>query len=317
MLAQASLAVLLRDPDSNGAVLAMYAAEHWTTHARVENVASQVRDGMEDLFNPDKPYFAAWVQLHNIDAKNKLEFPNMPHSEPGARPLYYAALCGFDMLVEHLTLKYPQYASARGGLCGTALHSASFYGHLEVVRHLLRHGVDVNVRDSGHDTPLLLASWQGHGDSVQCLLEHGADMELRDQFNHTPLYLAAHFRRPDALRLLLEHNANVNSQDDWGQTPLHGAIYGDLFKADRPQTVRLLLKHGANPNARNHELQTPLHLVSMKPDLLDTLRILLEHGADLDAKDKDGNTPLQLSIDGGYDEVTELLSGYPSKPISG
>ena len=148
MLAQASLAVLLRDPDVNGhadsAPLAGYAAEHWVTHAQVKNVASQVRDGMEDLFDPDKPYFEAWVQLHDIDTKRRHRFPNMPDSEPGARPLYYAALCGFLELVEHLTLKYPQCASARGGLCGTALHSASFEGHLQVVRSLLnRLGVDV------------------------------------------------------------------------------------------------------------------------------------------------------------------------------
>jgi hypothetical protein len=117
LLAQASLAVLLRDPDVNGhadsGVLAGYAAEHWTTHARVENVASQLRDGMEDLFDPEKPYFEAWVQLHDIDPKDHGDFPNVPDSERGARPLYYAAFCGFEGLVEHLTLKYPQYASAQ------------------------------------------------------------------------------------------------------------------------------------------------------------------------------------------------------------
>jgi hypothetical protein len=50
LLAQASLAVLLRDPDANGhadsAVLAEYSAEHWVTHARFENVSSQLRDGI-------------------------------------------------------------------------------------------------------------------------------------------------------------------------------------------------------------------------------------------------------------------------------
>jgi hypothetical protein len=86
VLAQASLAVLLRDPDVNGhvdsAVLAGYAAEHWMTHARVENVASQVRDGMEDLFDPDKPYFEAWVQLHDIDAKDRYDFPTCQIPNP-------------------------------------------------------------------------------------------------------------------------------------------------------------------------------------------------------------------------------------------
>jgi ankyrin repeat protein len=240
-----------------------------------------------------------------------------PDPEPGARPLCYAALCGFLELVEHLSLKYPQYASARGGICGTALHAASFKGHLQVVRYLLRHGIDVNVRVSGHDTPLLLASWKGHHDVLQCLLEHGADVELRDKDHLTPLILAAYEGHVDTVRILLEHNADANSQDNTGQTPLHNLVMKEGFKADRPQIARLLLKHGANPNARDHDLQTPLHLVSKRPILLDVLCVLLEHGADLDVEDKGGKTPLQLSLDRGHDEVTRLLSGYSSKLKSG
>ena len=319
LFARASLAVLLRDPDANGhvdgVVLAGYAAVHWTSHARVENVASQLRDAMEDIFNPDKPYFEAWLQLHNIDNEHSNLFPNMPDSEPGASPLYYAALCGFHELVEQLVLKYPQYASARGGVCGTALHSASYKGHLQVVLYLLRRGVDVNVRDSGKDTPFLLASWQGHTDVAQCLLEHGADMELRDQFDKTPLILAVENGSLDAVQFLLEHHADVNSQDEDGKTPLHRSIHASGFKADRPKITLLLLKHGANPNARDEHLRTPLHWASIEAESLDILRILLEHGADLDAEDKDGKTPLQLSIDRSYDEITHLLSGYSSKSV--
>ena len=322
LLAQASLAVLLRDLDVNGHVdstgLVDYAAWHWMTHARVENVASQVRDGMYDLFDPEKPYFEAWVRLHDIDPEDNVNFPNMPAYEPGARPLYYAAFCGFDGLVEHLTLKHPQYVSSRGGQRGSALHSASGEGHLQVVRYLLRYGVDVNLRDSGLETPLLLACWNGHFDVIQCLLKHGADVDLRDQFQQTPLILAASWGRVDAVRLLLGHNAEVNSQGRMGLTPLHHTVTGYSFRADRPQIVRLLLKHGANVNARDHELRTPLHRISMREDLHDLLRILLEHGADLDAEDKYGETPLrQLLEDGHHHEVMQLLSVYSSKPMSG
>ena len=346
LLAQASLAVLLQDRDFNNhadnATLAEYAAEHWVTHVQVDNVASRVRDGMEYLFDPDKPYFEAWLQLHDIDKDDRHRFPNMPDSEPGARPLYYAAMCGLYAPVEHLTLKSPQYASARGGYCGTPLHSASFKGHLPVVRYLLRHGVDANVRDSGKDTPLLLASWEGHRDIVQCLLEHGAVVDSRDQFDYTPLALAASYGHVNVVRMLLEHHANVDARNKFqqsplilaaqngnvdivqvllehhadvhsqgpdGQTPLHFAISGYDLKGDCPRVVRLLLEHGANPNARDTAHQTPLHTASVRPNRLDSLRILLEHGADVDAEDNKGKTPLQLSSERGYDEVTQLLSG--------
>ena len=315
VLAQASLAVLLRDPDVNShadsAVLAGYAAEHWTTHAQVENVASRVHDGIQDLFDIDKPYFEAWLQLYDIDTKDRSGFSGTEDLEPDARPLYYASMCGFDQLAKHLTLKYPQYVSATGGRCGTALHSASFEGHLQVTRYLLRHGVDVNVRNFFNDTPLLLASWKGHCDIVQCLLEHDADVELPDQFDHTPLLLAACWRRVDIVRVLLEHSANVHSRDRDGRTPLHKAISSTGPRSDYAQVVRLLLEHGANPNTRDAHCQTPLHtLFSDDPDGLDIFRILVEHGADVDAEDNDGKTPLQLSLERGHEEVTQLLSGY-------
>jgi hypothetical protein len=315
VLAQASLAVLLCDPDINShadsTVLAGYAARHWMTHALVENVASQLRDGMEDLFDLDKPYFEAWVQLHDIDANHRRDFLKTPDSDPAARPLYYAALCGFHELVEHLILKYPQYASARGGLCGTALHAASFEGHLQVVHYLLRHGVDVNVRDSANDTSLLLSSWKGHGDVVQCLLEHGADVDLRDQYHDAPLNLAAVWGHFDAVRLLLEHNADVHSQGYLGLTPLHGAICGIKHTGVFPGVVQLLLERGANPNTRNTRHQTPLHTLLLdNPDRLDVFLILVEHGADVDSEDGDGKTTLQMSLERGYKELTQLLSGY-------
>ena len=326
LLVQASLAVLLRDPDVNSpadsAPLAGYAAEHWVTHAQVKDVASRVRVGMEYLFDPDKPYFEAWIQLHDIDGIGFEFYSSMAPDielEPEAKSIYYAAWGGFHELVEHLTLKYPQGANARGGKCGTALHSASFAGHLQVVRYLLQHGVDDNVRNTESETPLLLASWKGHRDIVQCLLDHGADLDLRDTQDYSPLMLAAFYGHISVIRLLLDHNADVNSQNKHGQTPLHNTMRSDCFMADRTQIVRLLLKNGANANARDSKRQTPLHLhlVSERSDVLDILRLLLEHGADLDAEDKDGKTPLKLALNKGNQEVTRLLSEYSTtKPIS-
>jgi hypothetical protein len=72
-LAQACLGVLLRlddrvDRDSiESFPLARYAAQYWPSHARVENVSSQIKDGMDCLFDSDKPHFATWLWVYNED----------------------------------------------------------------------------------------------------------------------------------------------------------------------------------------------------------------------------------------------------------
>jgi ankyrin repeat protein len=322
LLAQASLSVLLRDPDvddhADSAPLDRYAAEHWVTHAQVENVASRVRDGMEYLFDPDKPYFEEWVRLHDIERSLDRFSSNEPDLKPGARLLYYAALCGFHELVAHLFHRYPQSASANVGRFGTALHAASRTGHLQVVQVLLRHGLPVNVQDSTNYTPLILASYYGHRDVAQCLLEHGADVDWLDGDGDTPLNSAAYRGHADVVRVLLEHNANVNPRDSNTPNPLRSVASASREPGrDHPQVALLLLEYGANPNSRNTERQTPLHLSSGRPDRLDVIRILLEHGADADAEDKDGKTPLQVALAGGHDDVAQLLSRYSRRESRG
>ena len=45
--------------------LAKYAAEYWVTHAQFQSVSPLLRKAIEYLFDMDKPYFAAWLQLHD------------------------------------------------------------------------------------------------------------------------------------------------------------------------------------------------------------------------------------------------------------
>ena len=64
ILAQACLSVLLSLDDSSRSAsmrrfpLAEYALEHWADHALFENVLPCIKDGIEDLFDVEKPYFS-------------------------------------------------------------------------------------------------------------------------------------------------------------------------------------------------------------------------------------------------------------------
>ena len=329
LIASACLGVLLQDPvyEYGSAItpLARYAAWHWVTHAQVEDVASRVCDGMERLFDPDRPYFYAWVMLFDIDTHSWAGSPRMKKI-PGAAPLYYAARCGFHGMAEHLVLNYPQYANAIGGEFGTALHSGSYEGHIAVVRSLLKCGVDVDARGRWNMSPLLLTSFQGHADVVEYLLDHGADPNFQDdEYCVTPLRQAALYGFLEIVRVLLERHADPNTHDKEGLTAMHAALLYSAGKDDYPQIVRLLLEYGANLNARDNLRRTPLHLVSYYwssgasstplglSTRLEIARILLSHGADVDAEDEEGRTPLQGALATEEAEMAQLLSEYCSK----
>jgi hypothetical protein len=271
LIAKACLGFLLRDPvgecGAATAPLALYAAEHWVAHAMVENVASYLRNGMEYLFDPERPYFSAWIKLYNAD---KNIWYGIPESEirPEARPLYHAAFFGFPEIVERLALNYPQFVNAISGSWGTALHAASAAGHVELVRLLLKCGADVDARGSKNRSPLQLATLHGRLNVVQCLLDRGADANFQDGDQVTPLSLAAVEGHLEVVRLLFEHNADVFAQDEDGLTPLHRVfIFDPRSHGDhRPQAVQFLLERGTNPIFFFFFFFEPIYIPEYKPE---------------------------------------------------
>ncbi len=102
ILVQACLGVLLRldgsirETSVQRFPLAENAAEHWVDHALFENVSSQVKDGMEDLFYLEKPHFSRWIRIHDVDNNPWELADNQTRPERlEAAPVYYATFCGF------------------------------------------------------------------------------------------------------------------------------------------------------------------------------------------------------------------------------
>jgi ankyrin repeat protein len=321
ILAEACLVVLLRlgelvDEDNvkDKFPLARYAAEHWVDHAQFGNVSSHIREGMEDLFDADKPYFAAWLQVYDIDTAPLpgsllSRFASFLKTSNSATPLYYAALCGFDDLAEQLIIKHPQQVHTTGGYFVSPLGVALRGGHLKIAEVLHERGAEVDVQGDNDYTALYGASSSGHFEIVQWLLSHRANPNHRANLDGwTSLHTAAYNGHVEVSRLLLQYKADINARDNEGQTPLHVAVqyFGHV------NVARLLLEHGAGVNARDHSRNTSLHLASEsgRPDVA---RLLVEHGANMDAKNDEGRTTCQLASTYGYHDITKLLSDHGSK----
>jgi ankyrin repeat protein len=273
--------------------LASYSARHWVDHVKFENVASQFEDSMERLFDPKKPYFEAWTQIHDIDDEKGLR---------QATPLYYAVLCGFTSLANRLLVVDAEDVNAECGYHGSPLHAASYRGHVDTVRLLLDHGANVNARsEEKMRSPLLSAYYGSHLEVMRLLLERGADANATHSSTTRILHYAAVRGKIDVLRLLLQHNADVNAKSKTGITPLFNASFRGQVNA-----VQFLLDHGADVNFQTVDFYTPLWAASERGHL-ETVRVLLRHGANVQMRDIRNRTALFYASRKGRVAVVQLL----------
>ena len=282
ILAQACLGVLLRLDDRvdresiKNFPLARYAARYWPTHVRVENVPPCIKDGMECLFDADKPHFATWLWIYNEDRPHHSMSSASPE-KPEAVPLYYAARHGFRHLAEHLIAKHPEDVNAKGGEEQTPMHAAASAGHASILSLLTQHGADVNGRRPNCDeTPLHRASENTRLEAGRILLDSGADINALGEVEFTPLSRAAFMGHVEFAEMLLERGAVIDTPDSDGQTALHWTVQWDRIEA---------------------------------------ARLLLKHGADVNARDKSGTTPSQLGSVLGHHAIVELLSEYGAESV--
>ena len=328
LFAKACLSVLLQldhrvdETNIRNFPLAFYAAEHWVDHALFEDISLDIRDGMDCLFDKDKPHFAAWTWLY--DADNRLRKHGLsPHPEkPDAVPLYYAALCGFRDLAERLLNAHPQDVNPPGGFRKTPLHAALDGGHCDIASLFLDRGADVETQGLQGHTPLYIASSRGYYEAVRSLIDHGADpnVECNDWEEHgrtvkrTPLLVVAYNGYPDIVPLLLDHGAEIEARGSGCQTALY--IASSFGYAD---VVRSLIGHGADLNSECDDWDdyqggcdvnwTPL-LVASKEGSLEVTTVLLDHGSHVNFQDKWGRSPLQIASRHPSNDLTQLLLNY-------
>ena len=243
--------------------LAEYASMMWVHHARFDNVSSYIEDGIDLLFDKDKPHFATWIWIYD---KDRYIYPPDRHTRPEELdrvPLYYAALCGLHGLVERLLTAHPQDLNAVCGNWGTPLNAALEHGYMDIVQFLLDRGAVGDSMGSRKQTGLYIASTGGYIDVVRSLIDRGANLNA------------------ECADWPADFGAWESDFEEALWTPLHGAI-----ENDHSDIALLLLECGANPEIRSNLDQTALCMASSRGHA-DVVRSLIYHGADLNAKSAD------------------------------
>ena len=285
LLVRACLAVLLQLDESvdkkrlETFPLAFYAAQHWVDHAKYEDVASRLQGAMEELFNPSKPYFAAWTWICDVDdiyeKRETIDDLKERPERPGKTALYYAALCGFRALADYLITTHGENVHIKCGARGSPLSAASYGGNLDTVRLLLaHHAFEHTFYPRYSTTPLHQASLGGHVDITRLLLQYNAGaLNGQDNMLETPLHKASEDGSTRVVQLLLERGAAVNPRNLSNSTPLYKASEGGHL-----EVVQLLLEHGAGVRLRGEDHQTPFQVATLRGHVK-VVQLLLEHGA--------------------------------------
>ncbi|OCL15199.1 ankyrin, partial [Glonium stellatum] len=181
-------------------------------------------------------------------------------------------------------------------------------GNIEIIRHLLSAGVEVNSRFDGD-----LAASAGEIRFVQLLLSRGA------QITDSTLYFAAESNN-EILQLLLDAGANVNGKTKFGNTALTRVI-----EREDPEQVAILLARGANLDGHSrYGTMTPLQEACYAGNM-GIAETLLAAGALVNAPAGEHDkyerqqrmfegTALQAAAHCGHKELVQLLLDAGANP---
>jgi ankyrin repeat protein len=249
----------------------------------------------------------------------------------GMTPLLFATRAG-DVESARLLIAAGGDAGDRLPDGTTALVLGAFSGRGEVSALLLDKGADPDDMGSGY-TALHAAVLRSDPNLVKALLAHGANPNIRmtrgtpkrrdgEDFHlpatlvgSTPYLLAARFLEADILRALKAGGADTSVSMPNGATPLMlAAGMGSTLNANRrgirvvdfgklePESqaaaaVAAVLSLGADVNAANPAGDTALHSAAAM-GYNSVVQLLADHGADLNVKNKRGVTPLAALLGG-------------------
>lgn len=189
---------------------------------------------------------------------------------------------------------------------GTVFHQASISNNVELLDYF-EQGIDPNIPDSHHRSPLHQAVISNNSESIHNLLDiKGVDPNLRDENGRTPFHLAVYGSTADIIdEFVHKDNLDINASTADGKTPLH-----ILAGYDRYNSLHLLLQSDdININGKDREGNTPLHIVAKLGRLQATEQLLNVNDIDVNNQNNAGNTPLHLAtIEGNINVVRKILA---------
>jgi ankyrin repeat protein len=270
--------------------------------------------------------------LRDLASSLLMQQPGANDVDTTTLALYYGAKYNWPGIVMNLLLNKVEVNSVLPGH-GTALYAACSEGHEDIVKLLLRFGVNVNVtHDEVDDSlPLHVATRRGYKRIVAWLIDNGAvisrndsDFLSADDVKSRVLRLAFDYGHMNVIECIAEMDlSNVSVRCSISQL-LHEA----LLQLDLDRVV-YLINLGADLKYLTPEGETLLHIVCSTPQekcqeelhdklshkrhssccevLIGITKLLLNKGLDRDVLRSDGRSPLYLACEHQHTSLVRVL----------
>jgi ankyrin repeat protein len=198
------------------------------------------------------------------------------------------------------------------------IHQLARKGDSKKIKALLEKNPElVNSKDKCDWTPLQIAAFYGHLKLVKLLIRKGARINESDKFGFTALHLAALKKNHNIFEWLLENGAVIKAEETdayissgmFSASDVPGELWELLFPAESTRST-------TQPKPREHKtpasvsavmtLKKEMIDVSLNPESLRKLReaaeVLITGYADQEAAFGLGNTPLHTAAQNGEPE---------------
>ncbi|MFB6357387.1 MAG: ankyrin repeat domain-containing protein, partial [bacterium] len=182
------------------------------------------------------------------------------------------------------------------------LWSSSRKGEINVIKRLLKYGVDVNSSDKQGNTALIKAASRASTPTLSILLDHQARINQQNNPGKTPLMVAIEQGNIQNARFLVQNGASVNVRDSRGWTAAHYAL-----KTGHLVLIKRLKDAGSDAGI------TPI-MIAARHAKKDILEELLTISNRVNERDENGYTAITYAVEGNHEDVVDRLIESGAQP---
>lgn len=158
------------------------------------------------------------------------------------------------------------------------------------------YGMDPNARDADGNTLLGSVVTLGSMEMLKLMVKKGVDINITDQYGNTVLFNALYVPGGmEKIEYLLKNGIHINQKNNDGDTAMISILRYDhvYYDLDWNKKLKLLLRYKLDINTRDKSGNTML-IIAAALDHIDCLKTLIDAGADLNIKNKNGWSALLI-----------------------